>query len=101
MRAETLSYSQSPTQSDAPIKNNPPARTVVPGSEHKLNRANFEASQPKTIAPEIRVMIDMSVLNASKCSISGTENTLQRRDSLVGETITTCYTASAFNEFLA
>ena len=60
----------------------------MPGSEHKLNRANFEASQPKTIAPEIRMMMAMTVLNMFKDSTSGTRVTRPDRYCFVAETVT-------------
>jgi hypothetical protein len=62
--------------------------TVVPGSEHMLKTVNFEGSQPKTIAPETRITIAISVLNTQKDSTRDTMVTRQRHDSFVAESLT-------------
>jgi hypothetical protein len=78
------------THRDAPISNSPAEITVVPGREHMLNTVNFDGSQPKTMAPALRITMAMSVLNTRKDSITGTAVTRQRHDSFVAETITGC-----------
>jgi hypothetical protein len=77
-----------PTQRDAPIKNSPPAMTVVPGSAQRLNWLKSDGSQPKTTAPMIRITMEISVLNTCKSSIGDTRVSLQQRDYFVEETIT-------------
>ena len=67
-----------------------------------LNALNFIASQPKTIAPAIKITIEIRVLKACKSSTSDTNITLQRRDSFVGETVTGCARLlPLLHEFLA
>ena len=65
-----------------------------------LKTVNFEGSQPKTIAPEIRITMAMHVLNIDNDSTSNTTVTLQQRDSSVGETMTRA-TFRLHNEDLA
>src|SRR6266513_4023535 len=79
-----------PTQSDAPIKNSPPAITVVPGSAQRLNWVKADGSQPKTIAPATRMPMEIYVFNACKSSTDDTRISLQRRDYFVAETVTEC-----------
>jgi hypothetical protein len=62
--------------------------TVVPGSAQKLNAVKSDGLQPKITAPTIRITMEVSVRNACQSSISDTRIALQRRDYLVGETVT-------------
>jgi hypothetical protein len=53
-----------------------------------LKATNFVGSQPKKIAPEIRITMEIIVLNNSKDSTGDTSVTRHRRYSFVAEIIT-------------